>query len=108
MTKHTKYVKLEIFVPESHFAVLRQTLQSVGAGCSGHYDSCLAYSPVTGIWRPLAGADPYHGTVGEISASPEIKVEVRVDAVRLSETLTAIRAVHPYEEPVIFTIPLAD
>lgn len=106
MTEQTKYVKLEIFIPETHLARLREALRSVDAGHLGNYDSCLAYSRVTGSWRPLLGASPYEGTIGEISEAPEIKVELRVAAVRLEQTMAAIIAVHPYEEPEIFVIPL--
>ena len=53
-----QYMKLEIFIPETHFHQLQEALQRVGAGCIGDYDSCLAYSRVTGMWRTLAGAEP--------------------------------------------------
>ena len=101
-----QYVKLEIFIPETHFSQLRSALQAVDAGHIGNYDSCLAYSHVTGSWRPLAGVSPYEGRVGEVSEAPELKVELRVKADLLEETLAAIRAVHPYETPEIFVIPL--
>ena len=99
-------LKLEIFIPETHLAMLRQALQSVGAGKIRNYDSCLAYSNVTGTWRPLQGSQPYIGTCDEISEAPEIKVEVNIQEEALQETLKAIREVHPYEEPVINVIPL--
>ena len=101
-----KYFKLEIFIPETYFRVLQQTLQRVDAGHIGNYDSCLAYSRVFGTWRPLAGTKPYIGREGEVSEEPEIKVEVTVKAERLSETMTAIREIHPYEEPLINVLPL--
>jgi hypothetical protein len=99
-------LKLEIFIPETHLAKLRQALQAIGAGKIGNYDSCLAYSHVTGTWRPLQGSQPYIGTCDEISEAPEIKVEVNIQEEALQETLKAIREVHPYEEPVINVIPL--
>lgn len=108
MNIQTKYVKLEIFIPETHFLQLRNTLRAVRAGQSGNYDSCLAYSRVIGSWRPLEGASPYEGTIGELCEAPELKVEVRVELSCLEKTMAAIRAVHPYETPVIFTIPLMD
>lgn len=108
MDAQTKYVKLEIFIPETHFSQLRNTLRAVGAGQSGNYDSCLAYSRVIGSWRPLEGASPYNGIIGELCEAPELKVEVRVELSRLKETMEAVRAIHPYETPVIFTIPLMD
>jgi len=98
--------KLEIYIPESGLASLQRALQEVDAGHIGKYDCCLSYSPVTGCWRPLEGASPYLGTVGEISTEPELKVEVVCYTERLDETVAAIRRVHPYEEPVINVIPL--
>ena len=101
-----QYCKLEIFIPEAHFDRLQQALQAVDAGHIGNYDCCLSYSRVTDCWRPLAGTSPYFGSVGEISAEPELKVEVTVRAERVDETVAAIKGVHPYEEPVINVIPL--
>lgn len=100
------FCKLEIFIPESHFPQLQRALQAVDAGHIGNYDCCLSYSRVTGCWRPLEGTAPYLGRIGEISSEPELKVEVTCRTSAVEETLTAIKAVHPYEEPVINVIPL--
>ena len=100
------FCKLEIFIPESHFPQLQRALQSVDAGHIGNYDCCLSYSRVTGCWRPLEGTNPYLGSTGEISSEPELKVEVTCRTQCVEETLRAIKAVHPYEEPVINVIPL--
>jgi hypothetical protein len=101
-----KYFKLEIFIPETHFAQLRNALQSVDAGHIGNYDCCLSYSRVIGTWRPLPGTDPFIGDEGVISEEEELKVEVTVKGRRLDETIAAIKEVHPYEEPVINVIEL--
>ena len=98
--------KLEIFIPQSHLAPLTEALRRVDAGHIGRYDSCLSYSPVTSCWRPLEGADPYLGEVGAVCTQPELKVEVTCLTARVEETLAAVKAVHPYEEPVINVIPL--
>ena len=100
------YLKLEIFIPETHLATLQSALRSVDAGHIGNYDSCISYSPVMGTWRPMAGTTPYIGTEGQISCEPELKVEVTIRAERYKETMEAIKHVHPYEEPVINAIPL--
>ena len=101
-----KYCKLEIFIPETHLAVLQKALQEADAGHIGKYDCCLSYSRVTGCWRPLEGANPYLGSAGEISSEPELKVEVTCRMDRVAETVAAVKRVHPYEEPVINVIPL--
>ncbi len=101
-----RYFKLEIFIPESHFAVLRSALQNADAGHIGNYDCCLSYSKVIGTWRPLAGASPFIGKENEISEQEELKVEVTVSEEKLNETIAAVKSVHPYEEPVINVIEL--
>lgn len=102
---HT-YFKMEIYIPELHFPVLQKALQEADAGHIGNYDCCLSFSRVTGQWRPLPGTDPYLGTENEICQAEELKVEVTVRGDRLEDTLRAVKAVHPYEEPVINVIPL--
>jgi hypothetical protein len=100
------FYKLEIYIPESHFRELREALMQVDAGHIGNYDCCLSYSRVIGTWRPLPGTDPFIGCENEISEEEELKVEVTVKGERLEETLSAIKVVHPYEEPVINVIEL--
>ena len=100
------YVKLEIFIPETHLAPLQKALQAAGAGQIGNYDCCLSYSKVRSTWRPLKGAQPFIGEEGKLSEEDELKVEVNVLKSKLTATLQAIKSVHPYEEPVINVIPL--
>ena len=99
--------KLEIFLPQSCFDAVRQALWSVDAGHIGAYDRCLSRSRVESCWRPLEGTDPFLGMPGELCRAEEWKVEVCCREDRLAETLAAVRAAHPYEEPVINVIPLA-
>ena len=102
------YLKLEIFIPETHFKLLQKALQDVDAGHIGNYDSCLSYSKVIGTWRPLEGTKPYIGKENQISEEPELKVEVTIKFENLNKTINAIKAIHPYEEPVINVIPLLE
>ena len=103
-----RYLKLEIFIPESHLEILKKTLRDCDAGHIGRYASCLSVSRVTSTWRPLAGTHPFLGKEREISEEPEIKAEVTIRAEQLKEVLKAVRRVHPYEEPVINVVPLLE
>ncbi|MGE4277880.1 MAG: cytochrome C biogenesis protein [Lawsonibacter sp.] len=98
--------KLEIFVPEHYLSGICEALWSVDAGHIGKYDRCLSWSRVSSCWRPLEGAAPYDGTVGQLSQAEEIKIEVCCLAERLKETLDAVKQAHPYEEPVVNVLPL--
>ena len=70
------------------------------------YDQCLSYSPVTSFWRPLAGTHPYLGAENTLCQAEEFKVEVTCRTEQVDEILQAVKAAHPYEEPVINVIPL--
>ena len=100
------FLKLEIFIPETHLDALQTALCEVDAGHIGNYDCCLSYTRVMSTWRPLAGTKPYTGKENTVSCEPELKVEVTIGIERLKETMEAVKRVHPYEEPVINVIPL--
>ncbi len=100
--------KLEIFIPASHVDVLREALGQVGAGQIGNYDHCCSIMEVRGYWRPLEGANPYQGELGKIETGIECKLEVNCPRELVKEAIKAIRAVHPYEEPLINILPLAN
>ena len=107
MNEFTNF-KLEIFIPASHIDVLREALGRIGAGRIGNYDRCCSVMDVRGYWRPLEGANPFQGEVGKVEMGTECKVEVNCQWELVKEAIKAIRAVHPYEEPVINIIPLAN
>lgn len=101
-----QYAKLEVFVPASHLEAIKHALWEAGVGHIGNYDHCLSYAPVTGCWRPLDGTHPFLGTQGETSEEPEYKVEATCPVEWLDTAIATVKAVHPYEEPVINAIPL--
>ena len=101
-------VKLEIFVPEEHAFKIRDELAKVGVGRLGDYDHCVAMVPVRGFFRPLPGSNPFEGEEGKISEAAEYKVEVNCKLQLVDEAIRVIRSVHPYEEPLVNIIPLAN
>jgi hypothetical protein len=101
-------VKLEIFVPQDRALKLRDELAKIGVGVIGDYDHCVALTPVPGYYRPLPGSDPFEGETGKISEVAEYQLEVNCKRELVNEALKVIRRVHPYEEPLINIIPLAN
>lgn len=98
--------KLEIFIPGEYLEKLRDVITQAGAGRVGNYDCCMSVMPVRGFWRPLEGANPYQGKIGEVESAEEVKVEINCRRAYLPEVLRLIREVHPYEEPLINIVPL--
>jgi hypothetical protein len=101
-------VKIEIFIPEEFVPALQEEISKAGAGIIGNYDHCASVTEVRGYWRPIEGARPYDGRIGEISEGRECKVEVNCPKEAVPGVIRAIRSVHPYEEPLINIIPLAN
>ena len=101
-------VKLEIYLPSSCLDAVLEALHEAGAGRVGRYDHVASWAPVEGCWRPLPGSDPYDGAVDSLCRGREYKLEMRCPAQTVPQALAAVRAVHPYEEPVINVVPLLD
>ncbi len=101
-------VKLEIFVPQEYALKIRDHLAEIGVGRIGDYDHCVAIYPVQGYFRPLPGANPFDGEIGRIQETAEAKVEVNCKRELVNEAIRIVRRVHPYEEPLVNVIPLAN
>ena len=101
-------VKLEIFVPQDHALKIRDELAKIDVGVIGNYDHCMALIPVRGFFRPIEGANPFEGEVGKISEVAEYKLEVNCKRELINDAIKVIKQVHPYEEPLINIIPLAN
>lgn len=99
-------VKLEVYLPQSCLDAVVEALHEAGAGRVGLYDHVASWAPVEGCWRPLPGSAPYAGAVGSLCRGQEYKLEMRCHAESVPQALVAVRAVHPYEEPVINVVPL--
>jgi len=102
------FFKLEIYAPEESVDEILSVLAGAHAGEIGKYDHCATVIPVQGFWRPLEDATPYEGNPGELFSGSEVKLEVLCREEYLLEAVSAVREVHPYEEPVINIIPLAN
>ena len=101
-------VKLEIFIPQEYALKVRDQLAKIGVGRIGDYDHCVAIYQVQGYFRPLPGANPFDGEIGRIQETMEAKVEVNCKRELVNEAIQIIIRVHPYEEPLVNIIPLAN
>lgn len=99
-------VKIEFFVPEKFIDPIRNALAAIDVGHIGNYDHCVSITDVRGYWRPLVGAKPHVGEIGQISFGTECKVEVNCPRDLIHTATQTIRQHHPYDEPLINIIPL--
>ena len=100
--------KLVVFAPVEAAERLRAAITAAGAGAIGAYDSCTFTMAGQGRFRPLEGANPTLGAVGETEVVEEVRIEA-VYARPLRRRVTdAMRRVHPYEEPAFDLIELVE
>lgn len=99
---------LVVFVPLADADRLREALAAAGAGRIGDYDHASFSAPGEGRFRPLDGARPAIGSVGEIEVVDEVRIEVVLPRARRTDVVRAMLAAHPYEEPAYDVLELAD
>jgi dinuclear metal center YbgI/SA1388 family protein len=100
--------KIVVYVPVTHAEQVRVAIAEAGAGRIGDYDSCSWTSVGEGRFRPLDGAQPVIGTVGELELVAEARVESVLQRSRRSEVVRALLDAHPYEEVAYDVVELAD
>ena len=100
--------KLTTYVPVADADRIRATLAAAGAGRIGDYDEASFSTPGEGRFRPLAGASPAIGSVGEAEVVEEVRVEVVLPRGSRAAVVGALLETHPYEEPAYDVVELAD
>ena len=87
--------KLGVMVPEPDADTMRDALAAAGAGRIGDYDHASFTLAGQGRFRPLPGADPTIGSVGEIEHVAEVRIEVVFPRGRRDHVVRAMLAAHP-------------
>ncbi len=96
--KQGELLKLTIFTPVKYYESLESALFEAGAGKIGNYDECVFVAEGTGSFKPLSGASPHEGKIGERKKQDELRLEVLVAAHLKSKVHKAMMNAHPYEE----------
>lgn len=102
----TGRLMIVVTVPPEKAEDVLHAMAEAGAGAVGCYTHCSFVMSGEGRFKPQEGADPYSGTKGEVNFMPEVRIESFCAREQARTVVAAIRAAHPYEEPVIHLIPL--
>jgi hypothetical protein len=97
-----------VTVPPEKAQDVLDAMAEAGAGVLGSYTHCAYVVSGEGLFKPNEGADPYSGMKGQVNTMPEVRIESFCNRDQARHVMSAIRAAHPYEEPVIHLIPLLD
>ncbi|MFW6761360.1 NGG1p interacting factor NIF3 [Acinetobacter pittii] len=101
-------LKLIYYVPDSHLESTKQAIFSAGAGGIGNYEHCAWQVKGIGQFKPIRGADPYIGELGELEQVDEWRVETIVIEENAQAVAKALKASHPYEEPAFEFIQIIE
>ena len=102
-----KLYKLVVYVPQTHIEQVRIAVTNSGGGTMGKYDSCSFMTSGIGTYRPLKGAKPFKGEIGKLERVGEARLEITVAKNKLKKAISAMKKVHPYEEPTYDVYELA-
>lgn len=108
VTSSESLYKIAVYIPTGHEEQVRNALNEAGAGCAGNYSHSTFQSVGTGTFKPLEGADPFIGKVGELEKVKEVRLETIVSASNLNKAIRAMVKSHPYEEVAYDIYPLAN
>ena len=97
-TRRDEY-KIVVFVPAANEEQVRQAMSDAGAGWIGNYRECSFAAQGEGGFRPIEGANPAIGKIGERETVEERRLEMIVAGKHLATVAQALRQAHPYEEP---------
>ena len=99
-------MKLSVFVPVANSRTVSEAIWAAGAGQMGNYDQCAYMVDGRGTFRPLDGAHPATGEIGNNHTENETRIEVVFPASKCARVVQAMLAAHPYEEPAFDLVRL--
>lgn len=103
-----RLMKIAVFVPKDHLDRVRESMSVYGAGIIGNYDQCSFVTEGTGSFRALDGANPFVGNQNQLHFETEVRLEMICRKENLSAVISAMKAIHPYEEVAYDLIPLSN
>ena len=108
MNFNIEKVKIFVTVPQENLERVRKAMCEAGAGVIGNYTYCTTTVKSVGTFMPNDDANPYIGTNNKLEYVNEEKLEVICDVDNVKKVISALRQVHPYEEPAIDIVPLIE
>lgn len=95
-------------VTQDHIEAILDAIASVGGGVIGNYTHCAFTHPGVGRFKALAAANPLFGLKGAINQFDEWRIETFCEREVAKAVIEAIKSAHPYDQPVIYILPLLD
>ena len=93
--------KISINTPFEFCDVVRKALGDASAGQVSGYSHCSFSIRGTGRSVPGNGTKPFLGDLDKLEVIEEEKIETFCKEKDLLKVISAVKKVHPYEEPVV-------
>ena len=90
--------KLVFFVPLAFADAVKTAIYNAGAGAIGNYSECSFNVKGTGTFKANEKSNPFIGEKNQLHQEEEMRIEIIYPAPAEKKILTALWAVHPYEE----------
>lgn len=93
-------MKFFVYCPDNKSVInaIIKTASSHGAGTYGNYTQVAFITHGEGNWKTEKGARPIEGKVGSVTRSNVAKIEMTCDTRLTKKIVTAIKAIHPWEQ----------
>jgi dinuclear metal center YbgI/SA1388 family protein len=90
--------KIAVFVPATHADRVAEAMHAAGGGMFTKYQECSFRTEGIGTFKGMNDARPFLGTVGELVATPEVRIEMLAERWKVAAVVGAMTKAHPYEE----------
>lgn len=100
------HYKLIFFVPKNAAESVKEAVFNAGGGQYAHYSCCAWQTLGQGQFKPSELGAPHIGKHDELTYVDEYRVEILCDSASIKNSIKALIATHPYEEPAYEVIKL--
>ncbi len=98
--------KLVVYVPLDNVDEVSNAIFKAGGGIIGEYSKCSTQTIVDGTFEGSGDSLPAIGKKNSLEKVTEVRLEVLVNSWKLNSIITAMKLVHPYEEPAFDVLML--
>lgn len=93
-------------VPSEAADDVLNAIAGAGGGIAGEYTHCAFTHLGFGQFKPADDADPHVGKIGQVNRVAEVRIETFCERNVAKQVVQAIKQAHPYEEVVVYVLPL--
>ncbi len=98
--------QISFYAPKGDAEQIKTAMFKAGAGNINNYSHCAWQTEGIGQFIPTQGAKPAIGSIDQLEALPELKVEMVCGDRHIDQAVRAMKSSHPYEEVAYAVIKL--